>query len=50
MSIEKFFQIRQHGSTVQREIMSGLTTFLTMAYILAVNPAMLGQIDDGMTA
>ncbi|MDR2029163.1 MAG: NCS2 family permease, partial [Treponema sp.] len=36
-------------TTVRREIFAGLTTFLTMAYILAVNPDMLGSIGNGMT-
>jgi adenine/guanine/hypoxanthine permease len=47
--MEKLFQLQKHGTTVSREIMAGLTTFLTMAYILAVNPGMLGEIGNGMT-
>jgi len=47
--VEKFFHLQQHGTTVKREIVAGLTTFLTMAYILAVNPGMLGIIGNGMT-
>jgi AGZA family xanthine/uracil permease-like MFS transporter len=47
--MERFFELQKHGTTVQREIVAGLTTFLTMAYILAVNPAMLGKIGNGMT-
>ena len=39
--MEKLFNLQKHGTTVQRELMAGLTTFLTMAYILAVNPGML---------
>jgi AGZA family xanthine/uracil permease-like MFS transporter len=42
--MEKFFRLQEHGTTVRREILAGVTTFLTMAYILAVNPAMLGSI------
>jgi AGZA family xanthine/uracil permease-like MFS transporter len=42
--MEKLFKLREHGTTVNREILAGLTTFLTMAYILAVNPGMLGEI------
>jgi len=38
-----FFQLAQHGTTVRREIIGGLTTFAAMAYILAVNPAVLAQ-------
>jgi len=47
--MEKFFEFQKHGTTAQREIIAGLTTFLTMAYILAANPGMLGRIGDGMT-
>jgi AGZA family xanthine/uracil permease-like MFS transporter len=47
--MEKLFKLKENGTTVRREIFAGLTTFLTMAYILAVNPGMLGQIGDGMT-
>jgi AGZA family xanthine/uracil permease-like MFS transporter len=48
--MEKLFKLQEHNTTVRREILAGLTTFLTMAYILAVNPGMLGQIGNGMTA
>jgi AGZA family xanthine/uracil permease-like MFS transporter len=47
--MEKLFKLQEHGTTVSREIFAGLTTFLTMAYILAVNPGMLGSIGNGMT-
>jgi AGZA family xanthine/uracil permease-like MFS transporter len=47
--MEKLFKLKEHGTTYQREIFAGLTTFLTMAYILAVNPNMLGLIGNGMT-
>ena len=36
--MDKFFNIRQSGSTVRTEIMAGLTTFFAMAYIVFVNP------------
>ncbi|MDR3275643.1 MAG: NCS2 family permease [Treponema sp.] len=39
--MDKLFKLREHGTTVPKEIVAGLTTFLTMAYILAVNPGML---------
>lgn len=42
--MEKFFKIKEKGSTVSREIVGGITTFLAMSYILAVNPEMLGSI------
>ena len=41
--LEKLFQLNAHGTTVRTEILAGLTTFLTMAYILFVNPAILGE-------
>lgn len=41
--MEKLFAIRAHGSTVRTEILAGLTTFLTMAYIIFVNPNILAQ-------
>ncbi|WP_413110822.1 NCS2 family permease [Thaumasiovibrio sp. DFM-14] len=43
---ERLFQLKEHGTTVRTEIMAGVTTFLTMAYIIFVNPAMLS--DAGM--
>ncbi len=39
--MEKYFRLKEHGTTVRVEIMAGITTFMTMAYILAVNPAIL---------
>jgi AGZA family xanthine/uracil permease-like MFS transporter len=42
--MEKFFKLQEHGTTFSKELVAGLTTFLTMAYILAVNPGMLGLI------
>jgi AGZA family xanthine/uracil permease-like MFS transporter len=47
--MEKFFKLQENGTTYKREIIAGITTFLTMAYILAVNPGMLGSIGNGMT-
>ncbi|GHV19338.1 xanthine/uracil permease [Spirochaetia bacterium] len=47
--MNKVFKLMENGTSVSREIVAGLTTFLTMAYILAVNPGMLGQIGNGMT-
>jgi adenine/guanine/hypoxanthine permease len=41
-----FFRISERGSTVRTEIIAGLATWLTMAYILFVNPAILGTIKD----
>ena len=44
--IEKLFKLKEHKTTVKTEVVAGLTTFLTMAYIIFVNPAILG--DAGM--
>ncbi|HEX6747902.1 MAG TPA: NCS2 family permease [Longimicrobium sp.] len=41
--LERAFHLRAHGTTVRTEIEAGLTTFLTMAYVLAVNPLILHQ-------
>ncbi|MBR5294593.1 MAG: NCS2 family permease, partial [Oscillospiraceae bacterium] len=43
---EKCFKLSQNGTTVKTEVMAGITTFMTMAYILAVNPSILA--DAGM--
>ncbi|WP_019939573.1 NCS2 family permease [Bordetella sp. FB-8] len=40
---EKIFQLRAHDTTVRTEIVAGLTTFLTMSYIIFVNPAILSS-------
>jgi len=45
--MEKLFKLREKGTTVQREVIAGITTFLTMAYILAVNPGMLSGLFAG---
>ena len=47
--MERIFNLREHGTTFSREVMAGITTFLTMAYILSVNSGMLGSIGNGMT-
>ena len=36
--LEKVFKLRENHTTVKTEILAGITTFMTMAYILAVNP------------
>ncbi len=43
---ERLFQLKAHDTTVRTELVAGLTTFLTMAYIIFVNPSILG--DAGM--
>ncbi len=42
--LEKCFKLKEHGTTVKQEVIAGITTFLTMAYILAVNPNILGAV------
>jgi adenine/guanine/hypoxanthine permease len=44
--LDRYFKISERGSNVRTEILAGLTTWLTMAYILFVNPAILGAIPD----
>ncbi len=44
--LEKLFKLKENNTNVKTEIMAGITTFMTMAYILAVNPNILG--DAGM--
>lgn len=39
--LNRFFRLKEHGTTVPREVQAGLTTFAAMAYILAVNPSIL---------
>ncbi len=46
--MEKLFKLKQNGTTVKTELIGGLTTFLAMAYILAVNPSILSA--SGMPA
>ncbi|MBA6418177.1 NCS2 family permease [Pseudomonas sp. 5Ae-yellow] len=47
--LEKLFKLSEHGTNVRTELLAGLTTFLTMAYIIFVNPAMMADagIDPG---
>lgn len=44
--LDKFFKLTENGTNVRTELVAGLTTFLTMAYIIFVNPSILG--DAGM--
>jgi adenine/guanine/hypoxanthine permease len=45
-TLERLFKLKEHGTDVKTEMLAGLTTFLTMAYIIFVNPSILG--DAGM--
>ena len=40
-AIERFFKVKERGSNIRTEVMAGLTTFFTMAYIIVVNPGIL---------
>jgi AGZA family xanthine/uracil permease-like MFS transporter len=42
-SVSDYFGVQEHGSSVRTELLAGLTTFLTMSYIIVVNPAILGE-------
>ena len=44
--LERVFKLKENNTNVKTEVMAGITTFMTMAYILAVNPSILG--DAGM--
>lgn len=43
MSLNRFFKLAEHGTNIRTEAVAGVTTFLTMAYIIFVNPAILGD-------
>jgi len=49
-AIDRYFRITERGSTVGTEIRGGLVTFFTMAYILVLNPIILGGVPDGTGA
>ena len=41
--MERFFKLKQNGTTFGREVIAGLTTFFAMSYIIAVNPSILSE-------
>ncbi|WP_297709437.1 NCS2 family permease [Dysosmobacter sp.] len=45
--MEKLFRLKENGTTVRTEVLAGLTTFMTMAYIIALNPNLLTNFDTG---
>lgn len=47
---ERVFKLSEHNTNVKTEVMAGITTFMTMAYILAVNPSILGSTGMDSTA
>lgn len=48
--MEKLFKLKEHGTNVRTEIIAGLTTFLTMAYIIFLNPTVIGQSNAAFAA
>lgn len=46
--LERFFRLKENGTTVGTELLAGLTTFLTMAYIIVIQPAVLSGTGTGM--
>ena len=48
--LEKYFRLKENNTNVKTEVMAGITTFMTMAYILAVNPSILGDAGMDRTA
>lgn len=48
--LEKIFKLKENNTNAKTEIMAGITTFMTMAYILAVNPSILGDAGMDQTA
>ena len=44
--LDRYFHITERGSTVRTEIVAGLATFLTMSYILFVNPSIIAGVKD----
>ena len=48
--LERVFKLSSHKTDVKTEVMAGITTFMTMAYILAVNPSILGSTGMDSTA
>ena len=45
--MERIFHLKENGTTIKTEILAGLTTFMTMAYIIALNPNLLTNFAVG---
>ena len=41
--MEKFFKLKENGTSISKEIIGGITTFFAMAYIIAINPSLLSE-------
>ena len=48
--LEKMFKLKEHNTNLRTEVVAGITTFMTMAYILAVNPAILSKTGMDVSA
>ena len=48
--LEKLFKLKENNTSVRTEVIGGITTFMTMAYILAVNPSLLSASGMDKTA
>ncbi|MGD9861309.1 MAG: NCS2 family permease, partial [Marinobacterium sp.] len=46
--LDRIFKLKEHNTSIKTEVIAGITTFLTMAYIIFVNPSMLAS--TGMDA
>lgn len=46
-ALDRYFKITERGSTLSREVRGGLATFFTMAYIVVLNPLIIGTVPDG---
>lgn len=46
--MEKLFKLKEHGTTIRTEIVAGITTFLTMAYIIFLNPTVIGRSNPAL--
>ena len=48
-TLEQIFKIREHNTTIKKELLAGFTTFITMAYIIFVNPQIMSStgMDQG---
>lgn len=49
-TLERLFKLKEHNTTVKTEVLAGLTTFMTMAYIIIVNPSILSETGMDMPA
>ena len=48
--LEKLFKLKEHNTNVKTEVIAGIATFMTMAYILAVNPMTIASATDGASS